>query len=194
MIPAALVENGTIMPFLYEQAFTAKGVNHPANVLTLWTPAQLKKIGVYPLVRAAAPAPYHTPGEPTYSFSQIKRKVIESRTDKIMPLSDIKPLKQNEIDMEFEAAVQSMTLGYPQAERESWITQEDEANTYIKGRPSPFLDGLALARGVPIADIIARIKINAAAFKTASAAFIGRRQARTDALNAATTVTEAINV
>jgi len=193
MLPAAIVEKGTITPLLNARAFTINGISHPANVLELWSPAELKKIGVYPLSRAAAPRQYYVEGTPTYKLSRLSGTVIESRTDSPMSLADVKLIKQAEIDAEFETAIQSMTSGYPQAERESWMTQEIEAQGYPKN-PTPLLDGLASARGVPVADIVKRVLINAAAFKAASSAIIGKKQSRTDALNAAKTFAEAIRV
>ena len=194
MIPAGLVEGQTITPLLYAQPFTAKGLDHPANVLTLWTPSQLKKVGVYPLVQAAPLHPYYIPGTPTYAL--VNGEVIESRTDTPMPLADVKALKQSDIDAEFETSIQSVFATYPQAERESWAVQEAEAYAYTANNasPTPFLSGLATARGVPVATIVTKVIANASAFKAASSAFIGKRQARSDALIASTTFAEAINV
>jgi len=194
MIPAALVESTQITPLLYAQPFTSNGVDHPANALTLWTPAQLKKVGVYPLVHAQSPLPYHVAGTPTYAL--VNGEVIESRTDTPMPLADVKALKQSDIDAEVETSIQAMTAGYPAAERESWAVQEAEAEAYTvnNAAPTPFLSGLATARGVPVATIVTKVIANASAFKAASSAFIGKRQARSDALKAATTFAEAINV
>jgi len=143
----ALVEGAQITPLLYAQPFTSRGINHPANALILWTPAQLKKVGV---------------------------------------LADVKTQKQMEIDMEFETSIAQMTAGYLPAERESWTIQEAEAQGY-PANPTPMLEGLAAARGITVATIVTRVLANAAAFKTAAAKIIGHKQARSDALAAATT-------
>jgi len=187
----ALVEGAQITPLLYAQPFTSRGINHPANALILWTPAQLKKVGVYPLVKAAPLHPYYVAGTPTYAL--VRGAVIESRIDTPMPLADVKTQKQMEIDMEFETSIAQMTAGYLPAERESWTIQEAEAQGY-PANPTPMLEGLAAARGITVATIVTRVLANAAAFKTAAAKIIGHKQARSDALAAATTFTEAINV
>jgi len=193
MIPAAIVHpDKTITPIFRAQSITLGSVQYPAKIFDLWKPAQLKAIGIYPLVPQAAPDQWHVAGTPTYKL--VAGKVVESRTDTEIDLASAKTMKQSEIDMDFEQQVQTLVAGYPQAERESWTVQEAEADAYIADNTAavPMLNGLSKARGVPVSMIATRIKSNAAMFKGASSALIGQRQKRSYLNSAATTLAEVI--
>jgi len=195
MIPAAIVNaDKTITPIFRAQSVTVGSVQYPANIFDLWSPAELKAIGIYPLVPQSAPDQWHVAGTPTYKL--VAGKVVESRTDTEIDLASAKTIKQSQIDMDFEQQIQTLVAGYPQAERESWSVQESEADAYMADNAAtvPMLNGLSKARGVPVADLATRIKANAAMFKSASSSLIGQRQKRSDLNAAATTLAEVIAV
>jgi len=110
MTPKALVENGTITPILYPRAVTIGNVQHGANIFTDMTRAQLRKIGIYPLVLASAPAAYHTVGKVTYA--KVVNQVIESRTDTPMTLSEVKAQKKADLSMGYQTALMGNTVTY----------------------------------------------------------------------------------
>jgi len=193
VIPSAIIENGTIKPILYAQPVTIGGVDYPANIFDLWSAAELAVIGIHPLIYAPSLLPYHIAGAPAYTF--VAGEALESRVDTPMLLADVKAQKQMEIDQEFDAAIAQMTTGYPQMERESWATQEAEAEAYSSDplAATPMLTKLATARGLTVDVIAKRVITNAAGFKAAAGDILGRKQARSDALYSAATFTEAIN-
>ncbi|WP_353251263.1 hypothetical protein [Salinisphaera sp. T31B1] len=111
-----------------------------------------------------------------------------------IPLSELEQRKRYEIDDACTAALNAATAGTPAAEIDTWSTQVAEAAAWrswkSKGglsinKPStPLLTRLAAARGLPIADLVARVEARAAVFTTQAGDLIGRRQAKADQINA----------
>lgn len=91
-----------------------------------------------------------------------------------------------EINQAYTKAVADMVRDTPDFERESWPKQELEAKAYSASNtaPTPYVDTLATARGIPRAVLLGRILEKVALYETAHAYLTGLRQAKEDALNA----------
>ncbi len=94
------------------------------------------------------------------------------------------------INASFEQAAQALTAGYPEAERLTWPIQQSEALAWAADSTAatPYLDGLAAARGITPADMRAITLAQVQAFQTSSQGLVGKRQKLRDQINAATTV------
>jgi len=94
------------------------------------------------------------------------------------------------INASFEAAAQALTAGYPEAERLTWPIQQSEALAWAadNAAPTPYLDGLAAARGITPEDMRALTLAQVQAFQQASQQLVGTRQRLRDEINAAATV------
>lgn len=105
-------------------------------------------------------------------------------------LADLKRLKIAEIELAAEAAIAPITSAYPIAERDTWPIQEAEAAAWSanSSAPTPMLDAIAAQRGMTIADLVTSVQTKAASFKALAGATFGRRKAKIDQVNAATTV------
>jgi hypothetical protein len=95
--------------------------------------------------------------------------------------------KNTEIDAAYKAAIGVVSDAYPSTERDSWTKQDAEARAWTADHAAvtPFLTALAAARGIPIADLAAKVLGKADAYVVYAAQTIGRRQARQDAIAAA---------
>lgn len=120
---------------------------------------------------------------PAHVFDWTALEWVDPRT-----LGDLQAQQVAQIDAAFEAAAEALTAGYPAAERLTWGMQQAEALAWQanSAAPTPFLDGIAAARGIPPTDMRAKTLENVLAFTAASQAMIGRRQALRDAIYAAT--------
>lgn len=95
-----------------------------------------------------------------------------------------------QINADFEAAAQALTAGYPEAERLTWPIQQSEALAWAAddNAPTPYLDGLAAARGITPAEMRSLTLAQVQAFQAASQQLVGTRQRLRDEINAAATV------
>lgn len=91
-----------------------------------------------------------------------------------------------EINQAYAQAVADMVRDTPDFERESWPKQEFEAKLYVldNNSPTPYVDVLATARGIPRALLLTKILEKVALYEAAHAYLTGLRQAKEDALNA----------
>lgn len=91
-----------------------------------------------------------------------------------------------EINRAYSQAVANMVRDTPDFERESWPKQELEAKLYVldNNSPTPYVDVLASARGIPRALFLTKILEKVALYEAAHAYLTGLRQAKEDALNA----------
>ncbi|WP_417252783.1 hypothetical protein [Castellaniella sp.] len=96
------------------------------------------------------------------------------------------------INASFETAAQALTAGYPEAERLTWPIQQSEALAWAADNAvaTPYLDGLAVARGITPEDMRALTLAQVQAFQAASQQLVGTRQRLRDEINAATTVAD----
>ena len=123
-----------------------------------------------------------------------KAEVLSVITSTVVPLTWYKQLKQGQLSGTYQSAIQSMIGQVDSAEMVSWSKQEEEARAYIadNSAPIPLLSVLVGARGLgeTVADISAKIIINADAYSVAYASMLGIYQAKRKQLEAATTVLE----
>ena len=124
-------------------------------------------------------------GEYTYIYAetlgeQPEELVFEETT---LTKEELEFLTNNDVyvkGLEFSTQCQIDQIGksYPQFERDTFATQESEANAYMKDNeaPTPFIDNLCLNRGVEKSVMVAKILANAEALKLATAPIIGEYQ------------------
>ena len=124
-------------------------------------------------------------GEYTYIFAEVLTdQPAELEFEKIeLSKSELEYLTNNDVyikGLEFTTQSQIDHIGksYPQFERDTFATQESEANAYMKDNeaPTPFIDNLCLNRGVEKGAMVAKILANAEALKLATAPIIGQYQ------------------
>ena len=104
-------------------------------------------------------------------------------------LDDIRAEQLAVINAEARRQASALTAGYPDFERQTWPTQEREALAWQvnASTPTPYLDGIATARGIAPEDMRAKTLEAVLAFRGASQYLVGTRQALRDAIYAATT-------
>lgn len=107
-------------------------------------------------------------------------------------LAELKLQKILEIDAAVAGAIAPITSAYSQAERDTWPIQEAEAVawTATPTAATPILNAIAAARGQIIADVATNVLTKAAAFKAVAGATFGKRKAKRDLIDAATTAAE----
>lgn len=78
----------------------------------------------------------------------------------------------------YEAAIASLTAGYPPSEIATWERQRAESLAWYAAdtAATPWIDVAAMARGIPRADYLARTYAKVAEFAQASAYLTGLRQ------------------
>lgn len=93
----------------------------------------------------------------------------------------------------FEAAAQALTAGYPATERLTWPVQQAEALAWAANpsAPTPYLDGLAAARGITPEEMRQMTLDQVNLFLAASQQLVGTRQRLRDQINAAETIEDA---
>lgn len=103
-----------------------------------------------------------------------------------------KSAKLAEINTTYNAATSALVATYPQTELLTFDKQEKEARSWYVDNSvaTPFLDGLALARGIDKAELVRRVIAKSDAFQTAVATLTGLRQRYEDQLSMATTAEE----
>ena len=124
-------------------------------------------------------------GEYTYIYTeslvnQPEELVFE---EIILDKSELDFLRRNDVyikGLEFQTQCQidQIAKGYPQFERDTFATQESEANAYMKDNeaPTPFIDNLCLNRGIEKSVMVAKILANTEALKLATAPIVGQYQ------------------
>lgn len=138
---------------------------------TWWNGAEFVPIG-------AAPSMMHRYDWPTHTW-------VDQTT-----LGAAKAVKGALIDQVFCERAAQLTAGYPEPERLTWPAQQAEALALV-ANPSaatPYLDGLAAARGISPEDMRARTVAAVQAFMAASQMLVGTRQALQDAVAAAESI------
>lgn len=107
-------------------------------------------------------------------------------------LDDIKSAKMVEINAAYNDATSSLVNTYPATELLTFDKQEQEARAYVAdpSASTPFLSGLAKARGITLDDLVWRVIAKSEAFASAVATLTGQRQRYEDLLDAATTAEE----
>lgn len=87
----------------------------------------------------------------------------------------------------YTEATKALTADYPQLEKDTWPTQNEEASAWIAdpaGAQTPWIDRAAAERGIDREEYIRRTLIKARQFKVMSAFLTGRRQRYEDQIKA----------
>ena len=107
-------------------------------------------------------------------------------------LEELKEAKLAEINSVYDEATSSLVSTYPQTELLTFDKQEAEARAYSAdpSASTPFLSGLAKARGITLDDLVGRVIAKSEAFEAAVATLTGQRQRYEDLLGVATTAEE----
>jgi len=95
-----------------------------------------------------------------------------------MKFEQAKEAKLAQINSDFTAAAAALTLGYPEAERMTWATQQAEVMAWEadENAPTPYLDGLAAARGITPEEMRQKTLEQTQLFMQASQVLVGKRQ------------------
>lgn len=101
-------------------------------------------------------------------------------------IEELRAAKLAEIDAAFSQEANSLLSGYPEAERLTWPIQQQEALSWEADNEAetPYLDGLAAARGIAREDMLQRTLAQVQAFIVASQSLVGKRQKLRDTVNA----------
>ena len=94
------------------------------------------------------------------------------------------------VNAAYENAVSALVNTYPPTELLTFDKQEAEARAYLDdaSASTPFLSGLAAARGITLDDLVRRVIAKSDAFAVVVASLTGQRQRYEDLLDAAVTV------
>jgi type II secretory pathway pseudopilin PulG len=87
----------------------------------------------------------------------------------------------------YNAATMALTADYPQLEKDTWPTQNDEATAWVAdpvNAATPWIDRASSERGLGREEYIRRTLIKARQFKVMSAFLTGRRQRYEDQIKA----------
>jgi hypothetical protein len=96
-------------------------------------------------------------------------------------------LKLTKNNTAYSAATMALTADYPQLEKDTWPTQNEEASAWVAdpaGASTPWIDRAAAERGIEREEYIRRTLIKARQFKVISAFLTGRRQRYEDQIKA----------
>ncbi|MCX5462793.1 hypothetical protein [Alcaligenes parafaecalis] len=87
----------------------------------------------------------------------------------------------------FEQAVFGLTAAYPATERLTWAVQQAEALAWSDdaSASTPYLDGIAAVRGIPLEDMRQKTLAQVRSFLQITQQFIGLRQGLRDQIDAA---------
>lgn len=82
------------------------------------------------------------------------------------------------LEANVQLKIKNLVKDYPQFEIDTFVTQEKEANEYIKDNSTatPFIDNLCSSRGIDKVSMINKILTNAAILKQMTAPIIGAYQ------------------
>lgn len=112
--------------------------------------------------------------------------VDDIATEQPVSIKDAVELQIETINADYSNAIHNMVKDTPDFERESWPKQEAEAKAYSLDQSSqtPYIDTLAISRGVPRELLLAKILEKVSLYEVAHAHLTGLRQAKEDALKA----------
>lgn len=118
-----------------------------------------------------------------------------SPPDESPSIEEARRRKHAEINDAFESAASALTLGYPETERLTWTVQLQEVLAWDANSQAatPYLDGLAIERGISAIDMRTKTLEQVRQFLAASQVLVGKRQRLRDAVNAVQDGPNAIN-
>lgn len=103
-------------------------------------------------------------------------------------LEELKQEKLKKLREDFNSKIELVKLDNAAYEIETWVTQNSEWTSYIQNpsASTPYVDALATARGIPKADLMAKIGVKVVAIATLQ----GTQHGIEDRIKAATTEEE----
>ena len=135
---------------------------------------------------------------PTEADGRPIKNLLDTMTDGVYDVDTVEEAKLakatslSNINTWYEGEVDKLTKGIPNTERDTWTKQEAEANMMnswfntpetLEPEPyTPFIDNLALQRGVDKAYLVTKIIEKADAYAIAVGTLTGERQRREDEL------------
>ena len=142
--------------------------------------------------------PYHVPNSGVWAeewkkiaayVNEHPEEVMEEPAPPEPTIEEIKAAKLAEINSAYDVATSSLVSTYPDTELLTFDKQEKEAREWKADNSvsTPFLDGLALARGIDKAELVDRVIAKADAFEKEVATLTGLRQKYEDQLALAKT-------
>lgn len=113
-----------------------------------------------------------------------------------LDLEEVKKAQISKINSEFHRATSHLLSEYPTIEQISWIIQAREILSWNESpeNPTPYLDKIALERGISSEEMRNRTKHKINHFMEKSHVLIGRRQGLCDAIKHARTADEVRNI
>lgn len=143
-------------------AFTHNDISYPANWLALSTNEEKLAIGI----SIEQPEVIETP------YEVLRANALANQIATI--------------NADYSNAIYNMVSDTPDFERESWPKQEAEAKAHSLDQSSqtPYIDTLAISRGIPRELLLAKILEKVSLYEVAHAHLTGLRQAKEDALKA----------
>lgn len=94
----AYVKAGQVVQIVNARAWNdpATGVQHPANIFSLWSKEKLASIGLYPVVQSSSPdSKFNTVGSASYSFDADNNQVVETISSNEKNLNDVNEVDDN---------------------------------------------------------------------------------------------------
>lgn len=135
---------------------------------------------------------YEKDVKPYVELWKTEKQRLDDIINRPLTLEELKTVKLAEINSLYNDATSSLVSTYPSTEILTFDKQEKEAREWKVDNSveTPFLDGLALARGIDKAELVDRVIAKADVFEAAVATLTGLRQHYEDMLDSATTAEE----
>lgn len=120
-----------------------------------------------------------------YSADSAKRRVLlndptgtATSADIFAAFPEIREPKAMEIRAEGSRRLLALANPYSAEERETWITQQREAEAWLldNSAPTPMLDAMATNRGITKAVLVGKIMENVGLFRTVAGSILGEQQ------------------
>lgn len=120
----------------------------------------------------------------------------ETQPQPIITLASAQAERALVIRSEAATVMESIAAPYLPQERESWDIQLKEADAYTANNatPTPLLLAMATARGITVADLVAKVYENANLYRAAIGEILGKQQGLLDRVYAASTIEAVMEV
>lgn len=98
--------------------------------------------------------------------------------------SEQRIISEGEIRTRYATLMAAVASPYKPEERETWFTQLKEADEWLANStpPTPMLTAMSSARGITVAELVAKVKENDALFRQAIGGLLGQQQRELDLL------------
>lgn len=117
----------------------------------------------------------------------VSQDALEAAVSAYDPAISQRPARLSANNDAYSFATAALTADYPQLEKDTWPTQNEEASAWVAdpaGAATPWIDRAAAERGIEREEYIRRTLIKARQFKVMSAFLTGRRQKYEDQIKA----------